>query len=235
MEGASLFPTLELEPEPRTHVLKALLVVNPAARGASRALPTVLDAFRMAGIDCEIAETNAPAHATELVRARLSSTRAGVDAVFTLGGDGTAMEVATALADQPDAPPLGILALGTANVLARSLGIPLRPAQAVRALLGAPIVAIDLGRVVGGPRFAIGLGIGLDASMIGGASRVLKRRLGYVAYAWSAIRSCRSGWASQGRCPDRSTGRARVHNRGAGLGHRSARRLVGLCAGHLGG
>lgn len=189
MEGASLSPILEPELEPRAHVLKALLVVNPAARGASRALPTVLRSFREAGIDCEIAETRAPLHATELVRARIAPAMSTVDAVFALGGDGTAMEVATALAEQLDAPPLGILALGTANVLARSLGIPLRPAQAVRALLGAPTIAIDLGRIVDGPRFAIGLGIGLDASMIGGASRLLKRRLGYFAYAWSAIRA----------------------------------------------
>ncbi len=163
--------------------------MNPAARGARRALPAVLAGFHAAGVECEVEETAAPAHATELVRARLADPGHALDAVFALGGDGTAMEVATALAELADAPPLGILALGTANVLARSLGIPLRPADAVRALLDADTVDIDLGRVLGGPRFAIGLGIGLDAAMIGGASSMLKRRIGYVAYAWSAVRA----------------------------------------------
>ena len=189
MAGASLSVAPELAIEPRPRVLKALLVVNPAARGASRALPAVLAGFRAAGVECEVEHTRAPAHATELVRTRLAANGHGLDAVFTLGGDGTAMEVATALAEQTDAPPLAILALGTANVLARSLGIPLRPADAVRALLDAQVITIDLGRIVGGPRFAIGLGIGLDAAMIGGASRTLKRHIGYVAYAWSALRA----------------------------------------------
>ena len=163
-------------------------MVNPAARGASRALPTVLEGFRSAGVECQVVETRAPSHATELVRTHLGGHNVA-DAVFALGGDGTAMEVATALAGQPHAPPLGILALGTANVLARSLGIPLRPADAVRALVRADTISIDLGRIAGGPRFAIGLGVGLDASMIGGASGMLKRRFGYIAYASSAVRA----------------------------------------------
>jgi YegS/Rv2252/BmrU family lipid kinase len=163
--------------------------MNPAARGARRALPAVREAFRQLGVECDVEETRAPAHATELVRARLASGQDPLDAVFSLGGDGTAMEIATALAESPDSPPLGIIALGTANVLARSLGIPLRPADAVRALHAAETVAIDLGRIAEGPRFAIGLGVGLDAAMIGGASRLLKRRVGYIAYAWSALRA----------------------------------------------
>ena len=188
MVGASLSATLDRASRSPSRVLNVLLVVNPAARGVSRALPTVLEGFRSAGVEYEVAETQAPSHATELVRAHLSG-RHTADAVFALGGDGTAMEVATALAEWPESPPLGILALGTANVLARSLGIPLRPADAVRALVDAETISIDLGRIAGGPRFAIGLGVGLDASMIGGASSLLKRRLGYIAYASSAMRA----------------------------------------------
>ncbi len=173
--------------EPKPRIGRVLLVANPAARGGRAALPVVVEAFRRAGVACDVVETRAPAHATQLVRELLASTAESVDAVFTLGGDGTAMEVATALAERPDAPPLGVLAVGTANVLARSVGIPLRLDAAVRALLDADVVSIDLGHVVGGPRFAIGLGVGLDAAMIGGASSIMKRRVGYLAYAWSAI------------------------------------------------
>jgi YegS/Rv2252/BmrU family lipid kinase len=122
------------------------------------------------------------------VRERLETESSAVDAVFTIGGDGTIMEVASALAEAAH-PPLGILPLGTANVLARSLGIPLRPADAVRALLDGHVQAIDLGHIVGGPRFAIGLGVGLDATMIGSTPASLKRRFSYFAYVWSAIRA----------------------------------------------
>ena len=181
-------PRTEVLPtEPMSPIERVLLVTNPAARRGGAALPAVTDAFRRAGVECEIAETRAPAHATQLVREMIAAGGEAVDAVFTLGGDGTAMEVATALAERPDAPPLGILAVGTANVLARSLGVPLRPDAAVRALLDADVVTIDLGRIIGGPRFAIGLGVGLDAAMIGGASSMMKRRVGYLAYAWSAM------------------------------------------------
>ena len=170
-------------------VTSVLLIVNPGSRLGSRALPAVLDALRVAGVCCEAVETTGRGHATSLIRDRISAEPQAFDAVFTLGGDGTAMEAATALADIPDAPPLGIIAVGTANVLARTLGIPLSPASAVSALIGADARSIDLGRVAGGPAFVIGLGIGLDAAMIGGASSMLKRRIGYAAYALSAIRA----------------------------------------------
>lgn len=169
-------------------VTTALLVVNPAARRASAALPGVLAAFDDARVRCEVRETTGPGDATRIVRDALAATHP-FDAVFALGGDGTAMEVASALAAVPDAPPFGILALGTANVLARSLGIPLVPAAAVRSLVDAETIDIDLGQVTGGASFAIGLGVGLDASMIAGATSVMKRRVGYLAYAWSAIRA----------------------------------------------
>lgn len=166
-----------------------LLIMNPGSRAGRRALDPVVRALRDAGIRQDLAETEGPRHATTLVRERIASHDGEYDAVLTLGGDGTAMEVMTALAGIADAPPLGIIAVGTANVLARSLGIPLSPAAAVAALEDAERITIDLGFVAGGPAFAIGLGIGLDAAMIGGASAVMKRRVGFLAYAWSAVRA----------------------------------------------
>lgn len=189
MEGVGGSRTLARDGEMRAPVAKALLVMNPGARGGRRALPAVMDALRAAHVEFEVAETRAPGHATDIVRERIGTGIDDLDAIFTLGGDGTAMEVATALVERPGAPALGIIAVGTANVLARSLGVPLVPANAVRALLDAEIVQIDLGHIVGGPSFAIGLGVGLDATMIGGASSSLKRRIGYLAYAWSAIKA----------------------------------------------
>ena len=169
-----------------THVL---VIVNPGSRGGRDALASTLAVLHDAGLVPEIAETTAPRHATMLVRDLVSASPARYAAVLSLGGDGTAMEVASALAELTDAPPLGIVAVGTANILARSLGIPVDPSRAVRSLLNAEVVPIDIGRVEGGPAFAIGLGVGLDATMIGGTSSMLKRRIGYAAYALSALRA----------------------------------------------
>lgn len=160
-----------------------LLVVNPAASRAARRHTAVERALADAGVRVETVETRAPGHATELARARAAAH----DAVFTLGGDGTAMEVITALAGA--GPPVGVLPGGTANVLARTLGVPLRPARAVPALLAARDARVDLGRLADGRHFAIGLGVGLDAAMIGEATAEAKRRLGVLAYALSALRA----------------------------------------------
>lgn len=162
---------------------RVLLIVNPGARHAGRGSRRAVQTFEQHGIACDVATTNAPGHATEIARTRA----AAYDAVFTLGGDGTAMEVITALAET--GPPVGVLPGGTGNVLVRSLGIPLRVATATRQLLSAHEARIDLGRLGDGRHFAIGVGVGLDAAMIAGASRLMKKRIGVWAYVLSALRA----------------------------------------------
>jgi diacylglycerol kinase (ATP) len=127
--------------------------------------------------------TDSSGHAARLAIEHAQS----YDAVFTLGGDGTAIEVLGALAHT--GPPVGILPGGTGNIVVRTLGIPLKSGNAVRALLEGDEARIDLGRLSSGERFAIGMGVGLDASMIAGAPAPLKRRLGFIAYALSATRA----------------------------------------------
>lgn len=166
-----------------TRFRRALLIVNPGARRASRARDQALAAFKDANVVCDSVVTEAPGHATDLTRERGNS----YDAVFTLGGDGTAMEVITALAD--GGPPVGILPGGTGNILGRALGIPLRVDRAVRALLGGDEVQIDLGRLHHGRHFAIGVGVGLDEAMIAGASPLMKKRIGFWAYVLSAVKA----------------------------------------------
>lgn len=164
-------------------IRRVLLIVNPAARRAKRARERAERELARRHVTCDVVETRAAGHATEIARERGSS----YDAVFTLGGDGTAMEAITALADA--GPPVGVLPGGTGNVLVRSLGIPLHVAGAVRALLSAREARIDLGRLGDGRHFAIGLGVGLDEAMIAGASPLMKKRIGVFAYVWSALRA----------------------------------------------
>lgn len=163
-------------------IRRALLIANPMS-GRARVLPRVQKAFEKAGVACDTRLTESPGHAARLATELHSS----YDAVFTLGGDGTAMEVLSALAHA--GPPVGVIPGGTGNILARALGIPVRPNRAVRALLDGDEARIDLGRLASGQRFAIGMGVGLDASMIAGAPSPLKRRIGFLAYVFSATRA----------------------------------------------
>ena len=139
--------------------------------------------MRSAGITCDMMITERVGHAAALVAAH----GAGYDAVFTLGGDGTAVEVIGALAGS--GKPVGVLPGGTGNLIARTLGIPLRLDRAVAALLGGDRAAIDLGEINGERRFAFSTGIGIDSRMIEGAPAHLKRRLGVLAYVLSAARA----------------------------------------------
>src|SRR5436190_12597117 len=121
-------------------IKRVLLIVNPASRRGARVRRRALDAFERAGVKCEMMVTNAPGNAAELAAAH----HALHDAIFTLGGDGTVMEVMGAVAET--GPAVGILAGGTANVVARTLRIPLDPRRAIPLLLAGDEARIDLGR-----------------------------------------------------------------------------------------
>lgn len=161
---------------PELRIERVLLIVNPASRRGARVRKRALEAFAKAGVRCELMVTKAPGHAAELAAANHTF----YDAIFTLGGDGTVMEVLGAVAET--GPAVGALAGGTANVVARTLGIPLDPRRAIPMLLGGDEARIDLGRLSDGRRFALGLGVGLDATMIELAPARLKRRFGFFAY-----------------------------------------------------
>ena len=163
----------------------ALLIVNPGARRAAHAREAACRALEKAGLVCDVAVTEYAGHATKIARERAPDH----DVVFTLGGDGTAMEVITAIAN--GGPPVGILPGGTGNVLVRSFGIPLRVTRAVPALLNGEEMHMDLGRLQDGRHFAIGVGVGLDESMIAGATTMMKKRVGLWAYVWSASHAVR--------------------------------------------
>jgi YegS/Rv2252/BmrU family lipid kinase len=173
--------------EGRSTIRSVLLIVNPAARQAAGRETAAREAFLKAGVACEVVRTERAGHAAELAAQR----RAGVDAVFTLGGDGTAMEVVGALANGD--LPVGILPGGTGNLVARTLGVPLAVADAVAALLHGEVARIDLG-IVEAPgaaprRFAFAAGVGIDARMIEETPTRWKRRLGVMAYAVTAARA----------------------------------------------
>lgn len=166
-----------------SEIRRALLVVNPASRRGARARSAAVAAFAKAGVQLDVRITETPGHATRIAE----TEAAGYDAVFSLGGDGTAMEVIAALAGTRI--PVGVLAGGTGNVIARSLGIPIAMKRAVPMLLNGRDAMIDLGRMNDGRRFAIGIGVGIDAAMIAETPSAWKRRIGVLAYVLVGVRS----------------------------------------------
>ena len=157
--------------------------MNPASRRGAKLREKATEAFKKAEVAFDVLLTESPGHGAQLAAAHGPA----YDAVFTLGGDGTAIEVIGALAHV--GPPVGILPGGTANVVARTLGTPARISKAVQALLAGDEARIDLGVLQTGHRFAIGMGVGLDATMIANAPGPLKRRMGFFAYVIGALRA----------------------------------------------
>lgn len=112
------------------------------------------------------------------------------DRVIVIGGDGTIREVAELLLESGKKTPLAIMAQGTGNMLASSLGIPLFPLrQALKFALQGKADDIDVFRINGSRICLIGAGQGYDTLFIQGATRLMKQRIGPLAYVWSFIRT----------------------------------------------
>jgi len=109
----------------------------------------------------------------------------GAGLVIAVGGDGTVRACAEVLAGTP--VPLAIVPVGSANLIANALGLPVRPVAALRVAFGGRERQIDLG-VADGFTFAAMAGIGLDAAVVGATSSGLKRLAGWVGYAATATR-----------------------------------------------
>jgi YegS/Rv2252/BmrU family lipid kinase len=113
------------------------------------------------------------------------AVHSGVDLVLASGGDGTVTACVGGVAGSGIA--LGVLPCGTGNLLARNLGLPLSLDPALTVALTGSDRRLDVGMANGRP-FVVMAGIGFDAEMLGGASEELKTRVGWAAYALSALR-----------------------------------------------
>jgi diacylglycerol kinase (ATP) len=115
-----------------------------------------------------------------------------VDVVVAVGGDGAVLQVVQELAETEVA--LGIVPLGTGNLLAGNLRLPHRPDKAADVLVSGRRRHIDLGRLtIGGEEqlFAVACGIGFDAEVMKATRTSQKLRWGKLAYLASAVRQRR--------------------------------------------
>ena len=166
-----------------------VIVFNPAAgnRRVSR-LWRVLDILTGNGVRCEVARTGGAGDAGSLAAAAVA---AGAELVVAAGGDGTIAEVASGLIGSD--VKLGVIPLGTANVLAHEYALPFAPRAVAAALafgrtrpLWPGIAAVaDAGQRV----FVQMLGVGFDAEVVRRVRPGEKRLFGRFAYAIEAARA----------------------------------------------
>ncbi|HJU33017.1 MAG TPA: diacylglycerol kinase family protein, partial [Hyphomicrobiaceae bacterium] len=102
------------------------------------------------------------------------------DAVVAAGGDGTIRQAAIALIGSP--MPLGIIPVGTGNVLAHEIGLARTPSAVADTLLRGPVATVACAQVNGEP-FLLMVGAGFDARIVSALDQRLKSRLGKAAYA----------------------------------------------------
>lgn len=170
---------------------RILLLANPLIRSRNGwDLPAVLRVFEEAGVSVEVEETG-PNRAAGGQAKR--AVQEGMDAVVVCGGDGTVFDTLQGLAGADI--PLGILPLGTGNVLAQNLKIPHKPMDAARWLLTATPRTVPLGKITcctsSGTEswfFAMTAGMGLHAAMMQATRRNDKVKTGRLAYFAAGIK-----------------------------------------------
>jgi diacylglycerol kinase (ATP) len=164
-----------------------IVVFNPVAgRRRAHLLWRVLDVLVANGVRLDLAETHRAGHAEALAR---DAVMRGERMVVAAGGDGTIAEVAAGLLGSE--AHLGVIPLGTANVLAHELGLPFSPRAVAAALAFGRTCRLWPGQANGaeGSRlFVQMLGVGFDAHVVQNLPFPLKKAFGKGAYVLQSMR-----------------------------------------------
>jgi diacylglycerol kinase family enzyme len=153
-----------------------------AGRRRTAALWRVLDLLAESGVHVEVAHTQHAGHAVELAR---EAACRGERMVVAAGGDGTIAEVANGLMGGTTA--LGIIPLGTANVLAREYGLSTHPRAVANTLAYRRSRPLWPGvvRLAGREQVFVQMaGLGFDGAVVHNLNRLLKMVIGRGAYVW---------------------------------------------------
>lgn len=157
-----------------------LVIYNPVS-GFGLKFPnikqTIQKKLRKRHIDFTWIETTA-----ETNQHIVSELRQLYDRILVCGGDGTVREIANILISENSKTPLAIIPLGTMNVMAISLNIPLTLKRALRHALTYEPADFDVGLVNNQRHFFIACGIGYDAKVMKATTRRIKRWLGPLSY-----------------------------------------------------
>jgi YegS/Rv2252/BmrU family lipid kinase len=164
----------------------AALIYNPRAGGlrwgGRRNLRRASELLEAHGTGVTPVETTGPGSATGLAREQVA---AGRDLIIVCGGDGTINEVVNGMANSP--VPLAVLPAGTANVLAKELGLPWNSWLAAEYIPRGVVRRIALGRA--GERYFIAVaGAGADANIVYQLLRESQQHWGIISYWLEAFR-----------------------------------------------
>ena len=157
-----------------TSIRRVLLIANPISGGGKgrRMAPELAAALQARGVHADVYLTTAAGDAT--ARAR-SAGAEPYDALVALGGDGTVNEVLHGMPDPTR--PLGVLPIGTANVLALELCLPKAAAAAATVIASGNLRELAIGRAGDRP-FLLFLGAGIDGSVVHRLHQVRSGTLG---------------------------------------------------------
>lgn len=163
---------------------RALLLVNPHARRGADGAGEVEARLRAAGLDLAVEPSDDPSACPTLIQRHAGK----VDRVIVAGGDGSLNNAVQSLVQV--GLPLAIIPMGTANNLARTVGVPLDLDGATAVAAGSYRRAVDLGRV-NGRWFCTTASIGLSVRITEELSPEAKRRWGPLAYVLTALKVLR--------------------------------------------
>lgn len=161
---------------------RALLIINENSRQGQEGGQAAVEVLERGGIQLRRETCQRPDELADTIRGAAKT----VDFVVLGGGDGTLSSAAPALIET--GLPLGILPLGTANDLARTLGIPLDLAGAAQVIVEGKLRRIDLGEVNGTPFFNVA-SMGLSVGMTRELTHDVKQRWGRAGYAVATFRA----------------------------------------------
>lgn len=160
---------------------RALLLRNPKARRGQESIDPILQRLAAGGLDVTVETFEAlPEIARDIVRLRHIA-----DLVIVCGGDGSVSSAA--LAAMESGLPLGIMPMGTANDLARTLDIPMDLLAAADVIVRGATRLVDVGTVNGHAFFNVA-SIGLSSELAQSLDPALKKRFGRLGYAVAALK-----------------------------------------------
>ena len=161
---------------------RILVIQNPVSGDRGSGYPdAVLSRLRAAGRTVALRRTERRGDAERFAR---DLAAAAFDLIVVAGGDGTINEVVNGIAGR--SIPLGLIPVGTANVLAAELSYP-DVADAVADLLLSGRTQRIYPGIVSGRRFVMMAGIGFDAHVVANIDPNLKGRIGKAAYVWQGV------------------------------------------------
>lgn len=160
---------------------KALLILNKKARNGTYRQADIIALCESYGLTLTVPDDDSDIALADVIRRHAHQC----DLVIIGGGDGTLNLAAQALIDTR--LPLGILPLGTANDLARTLGIAPDVKSAVRTIASGKTRRIDLGEVNNQLFFNVS-SIGFSASLARNLTSQMKKKWGTLGYALAAIK-----------------------------------------------